>query len=104
MNSRVYLDSKLVNETRTYVFDFASYLAEGETISTQVVTAEVYSGTDATPASIISGAATASGTVVSQKVTAGLAGVIYELTATITTSLGQTLLLVGYLAVVPKLP
>ena len=103
MSSRADLPPKLVGATETYTFDFAASLGSSETISTQVCTAAVYSGTDASPSSIISGSATASGSVVSQKLTAGTVGVIYEVTATITTSLGQTLLLVGYLAVVPKL-
>lgn len=102
MSARVDLPPKLVGETETYEFDFSSRLASGETISTQVVTAAVYSGTDATPANIISGLASASGAIVSQKITAGTVGVIYELTCTITTSANQTLLLTGYIAVVPK--
>ena len=104
MDNRVNLPSKLVSELRRYQFDFASKLASGETISTQTCTAAVYSGTDASPSSIISGSASASGSVVSQNITAGTAGVVYELTCTITTSATRTLLLVGYLAVVPKLP
>ncbi len=104
MNNRVDLPSKLVGETRRFPFDFSSKLASGETISTQVVAATVYSGTDSSPSSIISGSASASGAVVSQNITAGTAGVLYELTCTITTSATRTLLLVGYLAVTPKLP
>lgn len=78
-------------------------LGAGETISTQSVAASVYSGTDASPSSIISGSASASGAVVSQKITAGVVGVLYELACTITTSAGQTLVLTGYLAVLPDL-
>lgn len=93
---------KLVGETAIVQFDFTSRLGSA-TISTQSVAATVYSGTDASPSSIISGSASASGAVVSQKITAGVAGVIYELACTITTSDGQTLMLVGYLPVVPDL-
>lgn len=103
MSNRVELPNKLVGSTQTYTFDFTSLLASGETISTQVCTAAVYSGTDASPSAIISGSASASGAVVSQKITAGTEGVIYKVTCTITTSAGQTLVLVGYLAVTPDL-
>lgn len=101
ISSRVDLAPKLAGETATYQFDFSSWLAVGETISTQSVAASVYSGTDASPSSIISGSASASGAVVSQKITAGTVGVIYQLLCTITTSAGQTLQLAGYLAVIP---
>lgn len=104
MSGRVDLPGKYVGETRLYQFDFSSALAAGETISTQVVTASVYSGVDAAPSSLISGVASASGAVVSQKITAGTLGVLYELLCTITTSLGQTLLLSGYLAIIPEVP
>lgn len=103
MTDRVELQPKLVGATQTYQFDFASLLAQGETISTQTVAATVYSGTDASPSSIISGSATASGTIVSQKITAGTLGVIYQLKCTITTSASQTLVLTGYLAIIPDL-
>lgn len=104
MSGRADLPSKLAGETKVFTFDFSSSLSTGETISTQVVTASVYSGSDAAPSSLISGLATASGAVVSQKITGGTLGVIYELLCTITTSLGQTLLLSGYTAVVPEVP
>lgn len=100
---RIVTQPKLVGETASLVFDFASRLAAGETISTQVVAASVYSGVDATPSAIISGSATASGTQVTQKITGGVSGVIYELLCTITTSGGQTLQMATFLAVVPDL-
>lgn len=103
MSGRVDLPPKYSGDTKTYQFDFSSQLTSGETISTQSVAATVYSGTDSSPSSIISGSASASGAVVSQKITAGTVGVIYELACTITTSLGQTLVLTGYLAVIPDL-
>lgn len=103
MSGRAQLDPKLLNETRSYTFDFSSRLASGETISTQVVTASVYSGVDSSPSSIISGSATASGAIVTQKITAGTVGVLYELLCQITTSAGQTLDLAGFLAIIPDL-
>lgn len=95
----VELPVKRQGETKTYTFDFTSSMASSETISTQVVTATVYSGTDASPSSIISGSATASGKIVSQKLTAGVEGVLYLIVCTITTNLGQTLIRDGVLAV-----
>lgn len=99
--SRLTLEPKYAAETKKQVFDFASLLAVGETISTQVVTAAVYSGTDASPSALISGSATASGTKVTQTITGGLAGVVYTITCSITTSLSQTLRLIGYLTILP---
>ena len=99
--SRVILEGKTAGETVIETFDFTSRLAASETISTAVVTASVYSGTDAAPSSVISGTATISGQKVTQKVTAGTLGVIYTLLCTITTSLGQTLSLTAFLPVIP---
>lgn len=104
MSGRADLPAKLAGETKTYQFDFSSSLAAGETLSTQVVTASVYSGVDASPSSLISGVASSSGAVVSQKIAGGTLGVLYELLCTVTTSLGQTLLLSGYLAIIPEVP
>lgn len=97
--SMVLLLPKQTGETATYAFDFISRLAVGETITSQSVAATVYSGVDPTPSNIISGSATVSGTIVSQKITGGVAGTIYKLVSTATTSAGQTLQLVGYLPV-----
>jgi hypothetical protein len=104
MGSRVILPSKYAGETAKYEFDFAGLLGVTETISTQVCTAAVYSGTDASPSSVVSGSASASGTIVTQTFTAGVLGVIYEITCTITTSASQTLALTGFLSIIPKLP
>jgi len=98
----VFQGGKLSGETKAYTFDFTSQLSASETISTQSVSAVVYSGTDASPSSIISGSASASGQKVTQKITAGTVGVTYLLTCTITTSTGQTLLLEAFLPVVPN--
>lgn len=97
--SRVVFPPKLVGETKSFTFDFTSMLGSVETISTQVVTATVYSGTDPTPSALISGVASASGAIVTQNITGGVAGNIYELKCTITTSASQTLLLVAFLVV-----
>jgi hypothetical protein len=101
VTDRVILQPKRPGETKSYAFDFISQLAAGETLSTQVVTATVWSGTDASPSSLISGAATSSGSIVSQLITAGVAGVTYYLLCTVTTSTGQTLQLAAFLVVLP---
>lgn len=102
MANREVFEIKPPTDTRLFYFDFTSNLAVAETISTQEVTATVYSGTDANPSAIISGSASASGAEVSQKITAGTLGVVYTLLCTITTSLGQTLTQAGYLAIVKE--
>jgi hypothetical protein len=93
---------KQVGATKTYPFDFISDLAVSETITGATVTALVWSGNDPTPSNLISGAATISGTVVSQKLTGGVAGNIYAVTCTATTSAGQTLIHSAYLVVGPS--
>ena len=86
-------------------FDFTSDLAAGETISTKAVTAAVYSGADDAPEDTVSGAATSSGAIVTQKLIApSSAGNIYEYVCQITTSLGQTLMKIGLMAVIPGEP
>jgi len=100
--SRIVLKAKSVGETNRYEFDFISQLASGETISTQTVVASVYAGElpDGELASdIILGSPWKHNTSVYQRITAGVAGMIYKLTTTITTSLSQTLIIEGYLAV-----
>ncbi len=82
------------------VFDFTSELASGETLSTATVASGVYSGADANPAAMISEAASISGPQVTQFVIGGVAGVVYLLTCTVTTSAGQTLKGFGLLALV----
>ena len=104
--SRVTLPPMPVGAIQNVAFDFTSLLAVGETISTKAVVASVYSGTDASPTGIVSGSASASGAVVTQLITmvGRVAGNIYELMCTITTSASQTLKISAYLAVVPDLP
>ena len=99
--SRVIFAGKASSETVNETFDFTSRLATAETLSTASVTANTYSGTDASPSAIISGSSTISGKTVTQLVTAGTEGVTYKLICTATTSLGQTLQLFAFLTIVP---
>lgn len=104
MSNRQELSPKLQGETTPRVFDFTSKLQPGETISSAVVTASVWSGNDSDPSAILSGSPTISGVQVSQPVTAGVLGCIYELLCQATTSLANIYALAGYLAVTPDLP
>ena len=99
MSYRSIFNAKISSTNFYAVFDFAQYLAVGETISSASVTATVYSGTDASPSSIISGGATSSGAQVTQTITGGVIGVTYILTCVITTSASKTFVLDGYLTV-----
>lgn len=101
-SSQEIFQSKPPTDTKNFYFDFTGDLAIAETISTQVVTATVWSGTDANPSAVISGSASASGDVVTQKITAGVEGVTYRLLCTITTSGGQTLTRAGYLVILAE--
>lgn len=76
------------------IFDFTSSMQSiaVEAILTKVVTASVYSGTDANPSALISGASTnPTFSTVRQVITGGVAGVIYSLLCTVTTNQGQTI-------------
>lgn len=98
--SRVIFGGKLYGETKNFVFDFASLIALGESISSASVSATVYSGVDSSPSALISGSASISGTQVTQKVTGGVLGVTYNLVCTAITSAGQTLSLAGFCTIV----
>ena len=97
----VIFPSKCSDAYVNLIFDFTSKMAAAETISTQAVTASVYTGVDASPSAIVSGSASASGKQVTQKIIDGEVGTIYALTCTITTSASQKLMLTGLLAIVP---
>lgn len=102
--SRITLELMHSGEIRNQVFDFSSQCAVGETLSSATATAAVYSGTDPVPGSIFSGAAATSGQKVTQliKDSGGAAnGVVYVITITVVTSLGQSLKLIAYLPMIP---
>lgn len=101
--SRVLLPSKTALESENFTFDFTSRLAAGETLSSASCAATVYSGVDASPQAIISGPSSISGAKVTQLIVAGVEGVIYDVACTALTSFGQTLVLPGFLTIVPNL-
>lgn len=100
-STRVIFDPKRQSDTVILPFDFSPYLGVGETISSPVITASVWSGVDASPSSILSGSTTTSGSIVTTRVLAGVTGVIYVVKCTVNTSLSQVRSLVGLLAVIP---
>lgn len=102
--SMITLPDKPVGETSLASFDFISQLAAGETLTGAVVTASVFSGVDGTPENIISGAEILEGTIVSQMITGGVAGVVYWLSCSVSTSTGQNLIMQAFLAVTSTNP
>lgn len=101
---RVELPSKGISGTLILPpggFDFTSQLAASETIVSAVTTAVNWWGTDPSPSAIISGAVVISGSLVFQTFTAGVLGNIYLVTCSALTSASRTLILAGYLAIVP---
>ena len=90
---------KRIDEDLKLSFSFENDLASAETISTAVVTATVYSGTDASPSAIVSGSAAISGQTVTQLIINGLEGVTYLLECEITTDQSQTVHLPALLPV-----
>ncbi len=101
-SGRLVKSVKKIGESLDVQFDFISVLAVTETLSTATVTASVFSGVDATPANIVSGAAVIDGTQVDQKIVAGVAGTIYELLCTVTTSASRTHVQSTLLAIGPN--
>lgn len=93
---------KLQGSTIPLEFNFTSQLPPSDSIVSAVTTCFVYSGIDPSPSALISGSSSASGAVVTQNVTAGVAGVIYYLLCSATTTNGLVLQLAGYLAVLPN--
>jgi hypothetical protein len=90
---------KIVEENKLLSFDFSQALASSETIATANCSILVMDGTDPFPFSVLAGSSVISGTTVIQRVQGGLNGVTYRLVATITTSMGNTLVALGDLPV-----
>jgi len=98
---KIVLAQKLSTDLIKQIFDFASYLPVGVTISSAVTTATVYSGTDASPSALISGSASISGSQVTQSITGGVIGVTYVVQCAATFSSGAVTTLSGVLAILP---
>jgi hypothetical protein len=104
MSTTTIFPTKLNSASIILSFDMISMLEVGETISGATVDAAVASGIDASPSAVISGSATITGQIVTQLVTGGVIGVTYILSCVITTSLGATKIMRGYLAVIDTNP
>lgn len=101
--SRTIFDPKTVAELKTVQFNFSSQLAVSETITSALVAATVYAGTDPLPSNIVSGGAATSGAIVNQNITDGIVGVTYTLVCTIITSNTQTLTMSAFLTIIPPI-
>ncbi len=99
MTYRAIFDAKIQGTAAQIVFDFASQLAYGETLSSASVAAVVHSGTDASASSFVSGSATRSGSKVTQAIANGVLGVTYNLICTVVTSTSRTLIQSGFVVV-----
>lgn len=87
-------------ESRVYGFDFGRLLEAGETLTGATFAVAVVTGTDPTPAAILVGAATVAGAIARQRIAGGVGGATYRVTATATTSAGNTLSATAFLQVV----
>jgi hypothetical protein len=96
---KVTFPAKRQGETLALQFDFTSKLAAGQYLTSATVTVSVYSGVDPSPSLVLSGSASVAGAVATQKVTGGVAGTIYSLLCAASSSDGQTLELMGFLAI-----
>lgn len=106
MSTRVILPNKYRSEILPVVFDFTSVLPAGDTISgSPICSMSVYLGVDATPNAMVGVAATVSGgTKVTQNVQNGVVGVTYVLRCAVATVAGWTLIMDGFLTVLPDQP
>ena len=96
---KVTFPAKRQGETLSLQFDFTSKLAANQYFTSSNVAVSVYSGVDPSPSLVLSGTTSIAGAVVTQKVTGGVVGTIYSLLCTAASSDGQTLELMGFLAI-----
>lgn len=104
MSSLTTFPTKQATDILFLPFDFISQLEAGETVVSALVTATVILGIDPLPGDLIVGVATIVNQAVIQKIEGGLVGVLYNLSCSIVTSNGNTLIMQGKLAVVDTNP
>lgn len=105
--ARIILPPKYAAERVLIPFDFTSIIPYGDQVVSATTTAVVWSGTDATPSAIINGAVifSFSNRIASQSIINGVPGVIYLLTCSgLTGTSGETVVITGYLAILPGVP
>ena len=93
------LPAKTPSEVKLVTFDFATEAVAGIALSTPTVDKAVLSGTDPAAANLTVGAAMVSGLTVLCLVGGGLAGVVYQLTCTVTAANGEVHQILARLAV-----
>jgi len=98
--SMIVIAPKAMGETRVQQFNFLSQLAVGETLTSAVTSASVWSGVDSNPSAVLSGTPAVTTPTAYQKVTGGTEGTIYLLTCTGVTSQGNSPIIQTYLAIV----
>lgn len=94
-------DPKRVVDLITLSFDFTSDLIVGETISTAVASATVFTGSDPSPGDVLYQLTTIIGDMCTQKMWKGLSGVVYDVLMTIVTNTGRTVEQVVRVAIRP---
>lgn len=95
-----YFSSKDPSETISYSFGYKALFGAGETITSTSAALVFYSGPSPSDTSAqLVGSVVTNGNFVSQLVTGGVSGNTYELSVTIVTNKGQTILLCGLLPV-----
>lgn len=80
---------KYAAESRIYGFDFSANLDEGETITTATWSIAIDGG--ASVPAMLSGSSSSSASITRQRIIGGTAATLYQVTATATTSAGNTL-------------
>lgn len=93
-----YFGSKRVSEVQIVAFDFGASLGEYETLVAAAVAATIVSGSGAPT---LQGAANISGATVAQLVGGGVAGSLYQIDCTVSTSSGQRLVSSGQVTIRP---
>lgn len=88
------LAPKYATESRILTFDFTALLGPGESVTgiISAPSATVISGTDTNPSAIISGSPSTTSPYIYQMITGGIAGNQYQVSVTVSTSEGETLI------------
>jgi len=92
---------KYQSEARKYDFDFSNLLENGDSVaSVSSISNSVFSGSETTGLTV--GAGSVNDPSVQASISAGTGGVTYKLVCTVSTSNGNTLVLVGFLKVLAE--
>lgn len=100
---RTVLQGKYAGDTRNYQFDFSSYLAAGDSLSTTTQTASLYSG-QAGGAPLVLSSQGVAANIATIEVGGGAVGNVYVLVVTGSMALGQLVSLNAFLPILPGQP